>query len=86
MRGPGTRVDTLSLCAVGRDEAPYVVEWAHHHLAIGFERIYYYDNAWNIHYPSPKAEGSRYFNCVKKLPLDKESIQYVLQEMLEHAQ
>jgi len=44
MRGPGTRVDTLSLCAVGRDEAPYVVEWAHHHLAIGFERIYYYDN------------------------------------------
>jgi hypothetical protein len=33
-----------SICAVAKDEDPYLVEWAEYHLGIGFEHIYVYDN------------------------------------------
>ncbi len=33
-----------SLCAIARDETPYLEEWIQYHALIGFERIYVYDN------------------------------------------
>ena len=34
----------LSICAVYRDEAPYLAEWIEFHRLVGFERFYLYDN------------------------------------------
>ncbi|MDR1360373.1 MAG: glycosyltransferase family 2 protein, partial [Deltaproteobacteria bacterium] len=34
----------LSLCAVAKDETPYLREWAAYHYLIGFEKIFIYDN------------------------------------------
>ncbi|MDR1946666.1 MAG: glycosyltransferase family 92 protein [Desulfovibrio sp.] len=33
-----------SICAIAKDEDPYIVEWAEYHLSIGFEHIHVYDN------------------------------------------
>ncbi|MDR2055240.1 MAG: glycosyltransferase family 92 protein [Desulfovibrio sp.] len=33
-----------SLCAIAKDEDPYLVEWTDYHCSIGFEHIYVYDN------------------------------------------
>lgn len=32
------------MCAIIRNEAPYLAEWITHHLATGFEHFYIYDN------------------------------------------
>ena len=34
----------FGLCAIAKDEAPYVREWVAYHLAIGFQHITIYDN------------------------------------------
>lgn len=34
----------LSMCAIIRDEAPYIAEWIEHHLNQGFEHFYLYNN------------------------------------------
>jgi hypothetical protein len=42
----------LAVCAVFRDEAPYMREWVEFHMAQGVERFYLYDNQscdyWNL--------------------------------------
>jgi O-antigen biosynthesis protein len=34
----------IAICAVAKNEEAYIEEWVIHHLAIGFEKIYIYDN------------------------------------------
>lgn len=34
----------LGLCAIARNETPFLREWVAHHYRIGFEKIYIYDN------------------------------------------
>lgn len=34
----------LSICAIYRDEAPYLAEWVEFHKLVGFERIYLFNN------------------------------------------
>lgn len=34
----------LSLCAIIKNEGPYLVEWVNHYLKQGFEHLYLYDN------------------------------------------
>ncbi|MDL2316360.1 glycosyltransferase family 92 protein [Desulfovibrio sp. OttesenSCG-928-A18] len=34
----------LGLCAIARDETPFLREWVAYHYRIGFEKIYIYDN------------------------------------------
>jgi hypothetical protein len=34
----------LAVCAIFKDEAPYLAEWIHFHIAQGVERFYLYDN------------------------------------------
>ncbi len=36
---------TAAICSIIRDENPYLEEWTLYHLALGFERIYIYDNS-----------------------------------------
>lgn len=36
--------DYLVICAIGKNEAPYVLEWCCYHLSNGVDRIYYHDN------------------------------------------
>jgi hypothetical protein len=33
-----------AILAIAKDEDPYLVDWARHHLSIGFDHIYLYDN------------------------------------------
>lgn len=40
----GGRKYHTAICAIARDENPYLLEWAAYHLAIGFEHIFLYDN------------------------------------------
>src|SRR5437016_5538307 len=40
---PGKRA-YLSLCALYRDQAPYLREWIEFHRLVGVERFYLYDN------------------------------------------
>ena len=35
----------LSVCAIMKNEAPYVKEWLDYHLSVGVKRFYIYDNA-----------------------------------------
>ena len=34
----------LGLCAIAKDETPFIREWIAYHHYIGFEKIYIYDN------------------------------------------
>ena len=34
----------LSLCAIVKDEGPHLIEWVRHHLRLGVEHFYVYDN------------------------------------------
>ena len=34
----------IALCAIGKFEEDYLQEWIEHHLKIGFDKIYFYDN------------------------------------------
>lgn len=34
----------LGLCAIAKDETPFLREWVGYHQYIGFEKIYIYDN------------------------------------------
>lgn len=34
----------IAVCAIAKDEAPYLAEWIDYHLSIGVDRIYLYDN------------------------------------------
>ncbi|MFG1358490.1 glycosyltransferase family 2 protein [Xanthobacter pseudotagetidis] len=34
----------IAICAIVRDEAPYVLEWVAHHRALGFDHIFVFDN------------------------------------------
>lgn len=34
----------VAICAVAKDEDPYLEEWANHHLSLGVSHIYLYDN------------------------------------------
>jgi hypothetical protein len=34
----------IVICAVAKNEEEYIEEWVNHHLSIGFEKIYIYDN------------------------------------------
>ena len=40
---PATR-NSITLCAIMRDEGPYILEWVAFHKVIGFDRIAIYDN------------------------------------------
>lgn len=42
--GPSRRHPYLSVCAIYRNEAPYLREWIEFHRLVGFERFYLYDN------------------------------------------
>lgn len=50
-----------AVCAIAKDENPYVLEWVAYHLALGFEHVFLYDNmsaqalssAFSIRYSSP---------------------------------
>ena len=33
-----------TICAIAKDEEPFIKEWAEYHLSVGFEHIYVYDN------------------------------------------
>ena len=35
---------SASLCAIAKNEVPYIEEWVEYHLALGFAHIYIYDN------------------------------------------
>lgn len=35
---------TVAICAIVRDEAPYVLEWVAHHRALGFDHFFVFDN------------------------------------------
>ena len=35
---------TATVCMMAKDEAPYLVEWLAHYLALGFDRLVVYDN------------------------------------------
>lgn len=39
-----TKKYSISICAIFKDEAPYLAEWLEHHLKIGIEHFYMYDN------------------------------------------
>ncbi|MBS6704467.1 MAG: glycosyltransferase family 92 protein, partial [Alistipes indistinctus] len=34
----------MIICAILKDETPYLVEWVEHHLGIGVEHFVLYDN------------------------------------------
>ena len=34
----------IIICAILKDETPYLVEWVEHHLGIGVEHFVLYDN------------------------------------------
>lgn len=38
------RVDTTTLCAIAKDEGPYLLEWIAYHQLIGFDRIVVFSN------------------------------------------
>jgi hypothetical protein len=38
----------LSLCAIAKEETPYLVEWVAYHLAVGVEHFYIYDNESSV--------------------------------------
>ena len=40
---------TLSICAILKDEAPYLIEWLEFHQIVGVERFYLYDNGSSDH-------------------------------------
>ncbi|WP_254173819.1 FkbM family methyltransferase [Planktothrix pseudagardhii] len=40
---------TLSVCAILKDEAPYLIEWLEFHKLVGVERFYLYDNGSSDH-------------------------------------
>ena len=48
--GPSTasqvheRLHSLSICAIFRDQAPYLAEWIEYHLLLGIEHFYLYDH------------------------------------------
>lgn len=37
----------LSICAIMKDEGPYLVEWLEFHKLVGVEKFYLYDNSSN---------------------------------------
>lgn len=37
--------ETVALCAIAKDEQPYIIEWLCYHLALGFDAVYLYDNS-----------------------------------------
>lgn len=44
----GSIKQTAAICAVVKDEDPYLEEWLLYHLGIGFAHIYLYDNSKNL--------------------------------------
>jgi hypothetical protein len=38
----------LGLCAIAKDETPFLREWVAYHHYVGFEKIYIYDNESRI--------------------------------------
>jgi glycosyltransferase involved in cell wall biosynthesis len=36
---------TATVCMIAKDEAPYLVEWLAHYIALGFDHVVVYDNA-----------------------------------------
>ncbi|MGI4793234.1 MAG: glycosyltransferase family 2 protein [Janthinobacterium lividum] len=38
------RVETVTLCAIAKDEGPYLLEWIGYHKLIGFDRIVIFSN------------------------------------------
>jgi O-antigen biosynthesis protein len=43
-RTPGGGVERIAICAIFRDEAPYLLEWLAFHDMIGVDQFYLYDN------------------------------------------
>lgn len=41
---PVQRSPSVTLCAIARDERPYLLEWVAYHRLLGFDRIIVYDN------------------------------------------
>jgi hypothetical protein len=37
-------VDTIAVCAIFKDEAPYLLEWLAFHMLIGVDQFFLYDN------------------------------------------
>ena len=54
----------IALCAIGKFEEDYLQEWIEHHLKIGFDKIYFYDN-------NPKNNDLQKNICDKYLNDDK---------------
>jgi len=42
---PSTATNHAVICAIALDEEPYIDEWIHYHLKLGFSHIYVYDNS-----------------------------------------
>lgn len=44
--------DTIAVCAIAKNEGPYLLEWIAHSKVIGFEKIIIYDNESTDHGPA----------------------------------
>ena len=47
--------------------------------------LYFYDNQWNLHYPFPGTPPLATAREAAGVPLSKETLQKVLEEMKQHA-
>lgn len=66
---PRGRASSLAVCAVFRDEAPYLAEWVTFHRLQGVERFYLYDNGSRDHWRTELApELARGLVTVRRWP------------------
>jgi hypothetical protein len=82
--GGEAKVVNLSICAIYRDEAPYLREWVEFHRLVGVERFYLYNNRSRDHHAralAPRIEDGTV--VVKDWPLypgQKAAYDHCLQE------
>lgn len=69
--------DKIALCAIGRMENRYAKEWVDHHLAVGFDKIYIYDN---------NHDGEERFEKVLKAYIDNGKVEIIDWRNREHQQ
>ncbi|MCR5563010.1 MAG: glycosyltransferase family 2 protein [Desulfovibrio sp.] len=48
-----------TICAIAKNETPFLEEWARFHLSTGFEHIFVYDNGSDVPVSSVLAEFIR---------------------------
>lgn len=72
-----TESDKIALCAIGRMENRYAKEWVDHHLSLGFDKIYIYDNNF---------DGEEKFEDVLKKYIDNGKVEIIDWRNREHQQ